>query len=110
MPSGTLGSVHPGTYRAAAMPGDVRLDLPPYDFAAADALSRALGVSHPTAQVLVRRGFDRVETAARFLAADGAHPLDAFGGLREAAGIVTGHVRRGSRITVHGDYDVDGVT
>jgi single-stranded-DNA-specific exonuclease len=92
------------------MPGDVRLDLPPYDFAAADALSRALGVSHPTAQVLVRRGFDRVETAARFLAADVAHPLDAFGGLREAAAVVGGHVRRGSRITVHGDYDVDGVT
>ena len=37
------------------------------------------------------------------------HPLDAFGGLREAAERILGHVRRGSRITVHGDYDVDGV-
>ncbi len=38
------------------------------------------------------------------------HPLDAFGGLREAAARILAHVERGSRITVHGDYDVDGVS
>ena len=34
----------------------------------------------------------------------------AFGGLREAAAVILGHVGRRSRITVHGDYDVDGIT
>ena len=45
----------------------------------------------------------------RFLAAEEAHPLDAFGGLRDGAGVILGHVARRSRITVHGDYDVDGI-
>ena len=47
--------------------------------------------------------------AERFLAAEEAHPLDAFGGLRDGAGVILGHVARRSRITVHGDYDVDGI-
>ena len=91
------------------MPVDVRLEIPPYDFAAAERLAAALGLSHPTAQVLVRRGMADVDAARRFLAAEVTHPLDAFGGLRDAADLIGGHVARGSRITVHGDYDVDGV-
>ena len=63
-----------------------------------------------TAQVLVRRGLGEPERARTFLAADVRHPLDAFGGLREAAARILAHVERGSRITVHGDYDVDGVS
>ena len=89
---------------------DIRLEVAPYDFAAAVRLERALGVSHVTAQVLVRRGLGDVEAARAFLAADVRHPLDAFGGLREGAALVLDHVARGSRITVHGDYDVDGVS
>jgi len=92
------------------MPVGPRLDIPPYDFAAAERLGAALGVSHTVAQVLVRRGLDSPEAAARFLAADVSHPLDAFGGLREAAALIEAHAARGARITVHGDYDVDGVT
>src|SRR4051812_14381229 len=49
------------------------------------------------------------EVAKTFLSAAYSHPLDAFGGLREAAELILGHVERGSRITVHGDYDADGV-
>ena len=45
-----------------------------------------------------------------FLEAADEHPLDAFGGLREAAEWILRHVRAACRITVHGDYDVDGVT
>ena len=62
------------------------------------------------AQVLVRRGMGEPAAARAFLAAADEHPLDAFGGLREAAERILSHVRRGSRITVHGDYDVDGVS
>ena len=67
------------------MPLDVRLEIAPYDYAAAVRLADALDVSHPTAQVLVRRGLADPGAAARFLAADVEHPLDAFGGLREGA-------------------------
>ena len=81
----------------------------PYDYAAAERLAAELGVSHVLAQVLVRRGLGDPAAARAFLAAAEAHPLDAFGGLREAAERILGHVGRRSRITVHGDYDVDGV-
>ncbi len=88
---------------------DARFEIAPYDFAAAHRLGRALGVSHPVAQVLARRGLGDVAAARAFLAADDRHPLDAFSGLRDAADLVLRHVAAGSRITVHGDYDVDGV-
>src|SRR3954454_21901812 len=88
---------------------DARFDITPYDFAAAERVGADLGVSHVLAQVLVRRGLADPAAASRFPATDEAHPLDAFGGLRAAAGTILGHVGRRSRITVHGDYDVDGV-
>ena len=89
---------------------DARLEVAPYDYAAAERLSAALGVSHVVAQVLVRRGFADPAAARTFLDADVRHPPDAFGGLREGAAQILAHVERGSRITVHGDYDVDGVS
>jgi single-stranded-DNA-specific exonuclease len=88
---------------------DVAFNIAPYDFAAAERLSRALGVSPVLAQILVRRGLASPEAAERFLAAEDRHSLDDFAGLREAAERILEHVGRGSRITVHGDYDVDGV-
>ena len=88
---------------------DARLVVSPYEFAAAARLADALGCSHVLAQVLVRRGFGEPVAAREFLAAGVAHPLSAFPGLAEVAEHVLAHVRRGSRITVHGDYDVDGV-
>ena len=92
------------------MPGiDARFTVTPYDYGAAERLAAALGVSHVLAQVLVRRGLGEEAQARAFLAAAEAHPLDAFGGLREAARHILGHIGRRSRITVHGDYDVDGV-
>ena len=88
---------------------DAHFDIAPYDFAAAERLGAELGLSHVLAQVLVRRGLGEPATARRFLEAEVAHPLDAFGGLRAAAGTILAHVGRRSRITVHGDYDVDGI-
>src|SRR4051794_33663102 len=88
---------------------DARLTVSPYEFAAAARLAGELGCSHVLAQVLVRRGLASVEDARAFLAAGETHPLGAFPGLAEAAAGVLAHVSRGSRITVHGDYDVDGV-
>src|SRR4051812_19347405 len=86
----------------------VRLSVTPYAFEQAENLAAALSCSHVLAQVLVRRGLAEPDAARAFLEAAAEHPLDAFGGLREAAAHVLDHVGRGSRITVHGDYDVDG--
>ena len=83
--------------------------LAPYEFAAAQRLAGELGVSGVLAQVLVRRGLGEPAAARAFLAGAAEHPLDAFGGLRAAAAQILGHVGRRSRITVHGDYDVDGI-
>src|SRR4051794_18356847 len=83
--------------------------MTPYPFAAAARLSAQLGCSHVVAQVLVRRGLGDPAGARAFLAAEDAHALAEWPGLSEAAGQIHGHVERGSRITVHGDYDVDGM-
>src|SRR5262245_18044795 len=88
---------------------DTRFVVTPYDYAAADRLAGALGVSHVLAQVLVRRGLGDPQAAEEFLTGAQRHPLEAFGGLSEAAQRILGHVERRSKITVHGDYDVDGV-
>lgn len=72
-------------------------------------LEAELGVSHPVAQVLVRRGLAIPEAARAWLAADAAHDPFLIAGMRGACELVLAHVARGSRIVVHGDYDVDGV-
>ncbi|MGI8592927.1 MAG: single-stranded-DNA-specific exonuclease RecJ [Solirubrobacteraceae bacterium] len=86
-----------------------RLEIPAYDFAAAQRLERELGVSHVLAQVLVRRGYAEPACARAFLAADETHDSNRFDGIEEAVATILRHVDRRSRIVVHGDYDVDGV-
>jgi single-stranded-DNA-specific exonuclease len=58
---------------------------------------------------LVRRGYRTVAEARRFLDADERHDPFQFAGMREACEEIHSAVRAGRRITVHGDYDVDGV-
>ncbi len=86
-----------------------RLELPPYDFDAAMVLERELGIGHVLAQILVRRGLGEPAAARHFLEAGEEHPPSAFAGLSAALDTITAHLRAGNLITVHGDYDVDGV-
>jgi len=81
-------------------------DCPPEDLA---RLQRELGVSGPLAQVLVRRGLADPTRARAFLACEETHPPEAFAGIGDAVAPILRHVRDGGLITVHGDYDVDGV-
>jgi single-stranded-DNA-specific exonuclease len=81
----------------------------PYSVADAERLSAELGVSMPVATVLVRRGLGTAEAARAFLVAEERHDPFAFAGMDAACESILGHVRAGSRIVVHGDYDVDGV-
>ncbi|HEY4094261.1 MAG TPA: single-stranded-DNA-specific exonuclease RecJ, partial [Baekduia sp.] len=86
-----------------------RLDVPPCDSARALALARDLATSFPVAQVLVRRGIADVAQARDWLAGADEHPASDFRGMDVAVGVILGHAQAGTRITVHGDYDVDGV-
>ena len=105
-PSANGGRFRPA--RSYARPRSTSPVVAPYDFATAAHLERELGVSHVLAQVLVRRGLGdptrrgvprgrRAPPARRVRRAAWRRPGD------------LGHVARGARITVHGDYDVDGV-
>lgn len=81
-------------------------DCPSADVA---RLRRELGVSGALAQVLVRRGFAEPGRARAFLAAEEEHPPSAFAGIERAVATVSEHLAARRRITVHGDYDVDGI-
>jgi single-stranded-DNA-specific exonuclease len=81
-------------------------DCPPADVR---RLQSELGVSGPLAQVLVRRGLAEPARARAFLAGEEEHPPTAFAGICEAVDAIVGHLRAGTRITIHGDYDVDGI-
>jgi single-stranded-DNA-specific exonuclease len=81
----------------------------PYSYAEARALVEGLGVSEPVAVTLVRRGHRTLEQARSFLEAADSHDPFSFAGMEEIAARVLAKVESGRRITVHGDFDVDGV-
>ena len=81
----------------------------PYSYEEARALAAELGLSEPVAVTLVRRGFRTPEAARAFLAADESHDPAEFGSMDEVVERVLAATRGGRRITVHGDFDVDGV-
>jgi single-stranded-DNA-specific exonuclease len=81
----------------------------PYEVAVARRLSEGLGVSPAVGAVLARRGFRELEEARRFLAAGERHDPLSLPGVPAARELIHDHLRRGSRIAVFGDYDVDGV-
>jgi single-stranded-DNA-specific exonuclease len=87
----------------------IRFEVPSCPQPQLDALRRELGVSDALAQVLVRRGYGEPASARAFLAAEEEHPPQAFRGIADAVGVILEHARTGQRITVHGDYDVDGI-
>lgn len=81
----------------------------PYDYADVRAVAADLELSEPVAVTLVRRGYNTPELARSFLAADEAYPPSAFAGIDGVVAQVRAAIEAGKRITVHGDFDVDGV-
>jgi len=76
----------------------------------AASLAAALGLSQTTASVLVRRGYGDPEAAASFLAGElPGHDPFALGDMQEACDRIRAAIAAGTRICVHGDYDVDGI-
>ena len=89
---------------------DGRWTLRPCPVEEARRLARELGVSEITAGVLVRRGYADRTAAAAFLAGE-QPPHDPFllGDMAAAVERIRGAVADGTKICVHGDYDVDGI-
>ena len=74
------------------------------------ALASALGLTQTTASVLVRRGYGDPEEAKTFLAGElPAHDPRLLGAVDEACASIRTAIASGTRICVHGDYDVDGI-
>src|SRR5436190_17745166 len=82
----------------------------PYDYGEVRRLASELALAEPVAITLVRRGYRTVDAARHFLEArEEHHPLE-FDGMEEVCGRILSVARDKGRITVHGDYDVDGVS
>lgn len=81
----------------------------PYEYADVRAVADGLSLSEPVAVTLVRRGYRTPELARTFLAADESHPPGAFDSMEAIVAQIAAAIAAGERITVHGDFDVDGV-
>jgi single-stranded-DNA-specific exonuclease len=81
----------------------------PYSYAEVRELADHLGLSEPTAVTLVRRGYRTVADARSFLEAGETHDPHSFDGMAEVVALLRSAAGAEQRITVHGDYDVDGV-
>lgn len=88
---------------------DWDIDVPPCPPERVHALRERLDIGDALAQVLVRRGIDTPAAARAFLEAREHHEPGDFAGIGDAVALVVDHVRAGRRITIHGDYDADGV-
>ncbi len=91
----------------AIEPGWIFSACPP---AAADDLAAELGVHRVTAEALIRRGYDRADTARSFLdAADPGHDPLSLGDTAVACERILAAIAADARICIHGDYDADGI-
>jgi single-stranded-DNA-specific exonuclease len=82
----------------------------PYSYEEARELSAELSLSEPIAIALVRRGYRTPEAARAFLEADESHDPSEFRSMADVVERVRAAIEAGRRITVHGDFDVDGVS
>jgi single-stranded-DNA-specific exonuclease len=82
------------------------------DDTTADDLAPILGIDKRTARLLVARGVTSPDEAARYLEPQLSHLPDPFSmkDAERAASRVADAIQNGERITLYGDYDVDGVT
>ncbi|MGC1276541.1 MAG: single-stranded-DNA-specific exonuclease RecJ [Planctomycetaceae bacterium] len=96
--------------RSCLMPKTWRFT--PHDEARVRRLAGALNIAPLTAQVLIARGLDEPAAAKTFLSGTlhDLHPPELLPGVDAAAARIADAVRADRRITIYGDYDVDGVT
>jgi len=83
-----------------------------HDQAKIGDLCREMRVSPLLAQVLIARGFPSADAAEKFLNSKltDLHDPELLPGISDAADLVVQALKDQSRITIYGDYDVDGMT
>ncbi|HTI51672.1 MAG TPA: DHH family phosphoesterase, partial [Planctomycetaceae bacterium] len=86
--------------------------IAPFDEACVRSLAARLNVSPVLAQVLAARGYDCPDRAGAFLDSrlTELHDPELLPGVSAAADRIVAAIQSGRRITIYGDYDVDGVT
>ncbi|MEJ7591006.1 MAG: single-stranded-DNA-specific exonuclease RecJ [Planctomycetaceae bacterium] len=84
----------------------------PHDEAGIRRLCGQLKVSPLLGQVLLARGFSQVDSARAFLGSklSDLHDPSELPGINAAADLIVLAIQDKRRITIYGDYDVDGVT
>jgi single-stranded-DNA-specific exonuclease len=87
----------------------IALDAEPYSYREARAVAEALELSEPVAIAMVRRGLRTPDAAREFLEAGEEHDPLEFDSMAAIVARLLEAAAAGTRITVHGDYDVDGV-
>jgi len=104
-----VGNVETGTDRAGT---GKTWKIAPHDVAAVRQLSQSLRVSPMLAQVLLARDCTTPAAADLFLAKklSDLHDPELLPGVTEAADRLVAAIQAGRRITIYGDYDVDGMT
>lgn len=75
-------------------------------------VAEALGLLEPTAALLCARGYDTPEKAAAFLHYEGEILHDPFllKDMKRACEVIEAALDENVKMTIYGDYDVDGVT
>ena len=79
---------------------------------ASGKIARALGLNGIVAELLYNRGYTTPETASAFINVEGEifrNPFE-MADMEKAISRIKGAVDSGEKITIYGDYDVDGVT
>jgi single-stranded-DNA-specific exonuclease len=81
-------------------------------YGAAAELAKSLNTSPLVAQVLANRGITDVSAARAFMTPKLGDllPPETLPGVEQAAPIIVQAIRDGRKITIYGDYDVDGMT
>ena len=87
------------------------IDSPEYD-AAITEIALALGINPIVAKLLYNRGYTTVESAKAFIYMESEMLIDPFlmKDIVKAIDGIWAAIEKGQKITVYGDYDVDGVT
>lgn len=90
-------------------PQDALIALPDCSAEAVSTLIGELGVHPFVAQTLARRGVTDPAEARSWIETTPIAPAAQLPGATVGASAIADHMKRDSRIAVHGDYDVDGV-
>ena len=90
---------------------EVNWELKPFSWEAAERLARELALPFPVASILCGRGLHETETARKFLDCSAPVPDPfLFADMEPAVSLLMEAARDKRRVTVHGDYDADGIT